>query len=215
MLLKGLIVYSITLLLRGTNDRSLHYVLLKHVVTSWSSVLSKHDVHIYVPYVRHVYLISFESEKLAHISLPPEFPRGGHIAILVSSLSRICQLFHLDTKLRTHFFPFDLPKTYTMHTHRLRFKSIFFLFIFHYTPHSEVCPSVCWQNPMSYDNLSCVSYNLLKFYQLFTGEVRMIPFIFDDFHFCRSRVIGLDMTENRMFTLCRMITWVVFLRMFW
>ena len=38
---------------------------------------------------------------------------------------------------------------------------------------------------------------------------------FGDFHFCRSRVIGLDMTENRIFTLCRMITWVVFLRMFW
>jgi hypothetical protein len=39
--------------------------------------------------------------------------------------------------------------------------------------------------------------------------------IFDDFPFCRSRVIELDMTENRIFTLCRMITWVVFLRMFW
>jgi hypothetical protein len=38
---------------------------------------------------------------------------------------------------------------------------------------------------------------------------------FDHFHFWRSRVIGLDMTENRMFTLCRMITWVVFLRTFW
>jgi hypothetical protein len=25
----------------------------------------------------------------------------------------------------------------------------------------------------------------------------------------------LDMTENRIFTLCRMITWVVFLRMFY
>ena len=33
-------------------------------------------------------------------------------------------------------------------------------------------------NPMSYDNLSCVSQNLLKFYQLFTGEERRIPFIF-------------------------------------
>ena len=41
------------------------------------------------------------------------------------------------------------------------------------------------------------------------------PFIFDDFHFCRSRVIGLDMTENRILTLCRIITWVVFFRMFW
>jgi hypothetical protein len=28
------------------------------------------------------------------------------------------------------------------------------------------------------------------------------------------RVIGLVMTENRGFTLCRTITWVVFLRMF-
>jgi hypothetical protein len=47
------------------------------------------------------------------------------------------------------------------------------------------------------------------------GEERRIPFIFDGFHFCRSRVIGLDMTENRNFTRCHMITWVVFLRMFW
>ena len=61
---------------------------------------------------------------------------------------------------------------------------------------------------MSYDNLSSVSQQL-------TGEERRIPFIFDDFHFCRSRVIGLDMMENRIFTLCRMINWVVFLRMFW
>ena len=67
---------------------------------------------------------------------------------------------------------------------------------------------------MSYDNLSSVSQNVLKFYQQLTGEEKRIPFIFDDFHFCRSRVIGLDMTENRMFTLCGMITWVVFLRMF-
>jgi hypothetical protein len=42
--------------------------------------------------------------------------------------------------------------------------------------------------------------------QTLTGEERRIPFIFDDFHFCRSRVIGLDVTENRIFTLCRMIT---------
>jgi hypothetical protein len=71
---------------------------------------------------------------------------------------------------------------------------------------------------MSYDNLSNVSQNVLKFYQQLTGEERRIPFIFDDFHFCCSRVVGLDMTENRIFTLCRMIhfvTWVVFLRMFW
>ena len=51
---------------------------------------------------------------------------------------------------------------------------------------------------MSYDNLSSVSQNVLKFYQQLTGGERRISFIFDDFHFCRSRVIGLDMTENRI-----------------
>ena len=59
---------------------------------------------------------------------------------------------------------------------------------------------------MSYNNLSSVSQNVLKFYQQLTGEERSIVVIFDDFHFCRSRVIGLDMTEDRIFTLCRMIT---------
>jgi hypothetical protein len=59
---------------------------------------------------------------------------------------------------------------------------------------------------MSYDNLSSVSQNVLKFYQQPTSEEKRMPFIFDYFHFCRSRVIGLDMTENRIFTLCRMIT---------
>ena len=59
---------------------------------------------------------------------------------------------------------------------------------------------------MSYDNMSSASENVLKFYQQLTGEERRIPFIFDDIHFYHSRVIGLDMTENRIFTLCRMIT---------
>jgi hypothetical protein len=59
---------------------------------------------------------------------------------------------------------------------------------------------------MSYDNLGSVSQNVLKFYQQLTGEERMIPFIFDHFHLYRSRVIELDMTGNRIFTLCRMIT---------
>jgi hypothetical protein len=58
---------------------------------------------------------------------------------------------------------------------------------------------------MSYDNLSSVSQNVLKFYQQLTSEERRIPIIFDDFHFCRSRVIGLNITEYRMFTLCCMI----------
>jgi hypothetical protein len=31
---------------------------------------------------------------------------------------------------------------------------------------------------MSYDNLSSVSQNVLKFYQLLTGEERWVPFIF-------------------------------------
>jgi hypothetical protein len=47
---------------------------------------------------------------------------------------------------------------------------------------------------MSYDNLSSVSQNVLKFYQQLTCEERRIPFIFEDFRFCRSRVIELDMT---------------------
>jgi hypothetical protein len=59
---------------------------------------------------------------------------------------------------------------------------------------------------MSFDDLSSVAQNVLKIFQQLTGEERRITFIFDDFHFCRSRVIGLDMTENRNFTLCRMIT---------
>ena len=74
------------------------------------------------------------------------------------------------------------------------------------------CPSVCRQ--ILCRTITWVVF-LRIFYQLFTGEERRIPFFFDDFHFCRSRVIGLDMTENRIFTLCRMIAWVVFLRMFW
>jgi hypothetical protein len=68
---------------------------------------------------------------------------------------------------------------------------------------------------MPYDNLSSISQNVLKTYRQLTGEERKIPFIFNDFHFCRSRVIGFDMTGNRIFTLCRMINWVVFLRMLW
>jgi hypothetical protein len=60
-----------------------------------------------------------------------------------------------------------------------------------------------------------VNLKIWWFYQLFTVEERRIPFIFDDFHLCRSRVIELDMIGNRIFTLCRMITWVVFLRMLW
>jgi hypothetical protein len=40
---------------------------------------------------------------------------------------------------------------------------------------------------MSYDNLSSVSQNVLKFYQQLTGEERRIPFIFDDFYFCYFR----------------------------
>ena len=35
------------------------------------------------------------------------------------------------------------------------------------------------------------------------------------FTFVVPELLDLIMTENRIFTLCRMITWVVFLRMFW
>jgi hypothetical protein len=35
------------------------------------------------------------------------------------------------------------------------------------------------------------------------------------FTFAVPELLDLILTENRIFTLCRMITWVVFLRMFW
>ena len=43
---------------------------------------------------------------------------------------------------------------------------------------------------MSYDNLSSVSQNVLKFYQQFTGEERRIPFIFDVFTFAIPQMWG-------------------------
>ena len=58
---------------------------------------------------------------------------------------------------------------------------------------------------MSYDNMRSVSQNALKFYQQLTGEERRIPFIFDDFHFCRSRVIIPTLPEGGggiLFYLC-------------
>jgi hypothetical protein len=51
---------------------------------------------------------------------------------------------------------------------------------------------------MSYANLSSASQNVLKFYQQLSGEESRIPFIFDGFHFCHSRVITPDMTESRV-----------------
>ena len=66
---------------------------------------------------------------------------------------------------------------------------------------------------MSYDKLSSVSQNVLKFYQQLTGEEWMIPVIFDGFHFCHSRVITLDMTEDRVFyPICRTITSLAILK---
>ena len=60
---------------------------------------------------------------------------------------------------------------------------------------------------MSYDNLSSVSQNILKFYQQLTGEERRVPFIFlAIFTFAVPELLDLIMTENRIFTLCRMIT---------
>ena len=56
---------------------------------------------------------------------------------------------------------------------------------------------------MSYDNLSSVSQNVLKFYQQLTGEERRIPFIFDDFHFCHSRVIKSQTTFGDLLFLLR------------
>jgi hypothetical protein len=44
---------------------------------------------------------------------------------------------------------------------------------------------------MSYDNLSSVPQNVLKFYQQLNGEERRIPDIFDDFHFCLPELLDL------------------------
>ena len=44
---------------------------------------------------------------------------------------------------------------------------------------------------MSYDNLSSVSQNGLKFYQQLIGEERRIPFISDDFHFAVPELLDL------------------------
>ena len=77
------------------------------------------------------------------------------------------------------------------------YKRIVFLFCF---------SSSCVSYVASFSGLFFFVLCILKFYQLLTGEERMIPFFFDDFHFCRSRVIGLDMTQNMIFTLCCMVT---------
>ena len=60
--------------------------------------------------------------------------------------------------------------------------------------------------------LSSVSHNVLKFYQFYRWREE------DPFHFWRFSLLpfqSYNMTENRIFTLWCMITWVVFLRMFW
>jgi hypothetical protein len=95
-----------------------------------------------------------------------------------------------------------------------------------YTPVPHICPTYFlnqnitdrsdqkWKGPSSLHRYAAdkISKHSEKHYSSYHGEERRIPFIFDDFHFCRSRVIELDMTENRSFTLCRMITWVVFVK---
>jgi hypothetical protein len=44
---------------------------------------------------------------------------------------------------------------------------------------------------LSYDILSSIFQNVLKFYQQLTSEERMIPFIFDDFHFAVPELLDL------------------------
>jgi hypothetical protein len=48
---------------------------------------------------------------------------------------------------------------------------------------THIWEQICLRTPDRH--FSKESMNLLKFYQLFTGEERRIPFFFDDFHFCR------------------------------
>jgi hypothetical protein len=55
---------------------------------------------------------------------------------------------------------------------------------------------------MSYDNLSSVSRNVLKFYHQLTGEERRIPFIFDDsLHFERKEAKYKNFKLRCTFTL--------------
>jgi hypothetical protein len=51
---------------------------------------------------------------------------------------------------------------------------------------------------------------LIKFQNIFRNTTQVIIR-----HRVKILFSVIDMTENRIFTLCRMITWVVFLRMFW
>ena len=44
---------------------------------------------------------------------------------------------------------------------------------------------------MSYDNLSSVSQNVLKFYKQLTSEERRIPFLFDDLTFAVPELLDL------------------------
>ena len=120
------------------------------------------------------------------------------------------------------FQSFDFERTWWKLFQKCVMHTKFDIYIF--IPPQRSCRGVYWFHhvrPSVCRQILCrtitwvVFLRILKFDQLFTGEERRIPFIFDNFHFCRSRVIALDMTENRIFILCRMITWVVFLRMFW
>jgi hypothetical protein len=78
----------------------------------------------------------------------------------------------------------------------------------------SVCPSVCRQ-------ILCRTITwvvLLRIFNILSSVYwwrEEDPFLFWRFSLLPFQSIGLDMTENRIFTLCRMITWVVFLRMFW
>jgi hypothetical protein len=49
---------------------------------------------------------------------------------------------------------------------------------------------------MSYDNLSSVSQNVLKFYHQLIGEERRIPVIFDDFHSCKLLIKFQNILRN-------------------
>ena len=69
--------------------------------------------------------------------------------------------------------------------------------------------------------LPCRMITWVVFLRMFWNFISRLPvkrgesLSFLNIFTCRSRIIGLYMTENRIITLCRMITWVVFLRMFW
>ena len=65
---------------------------------------------------------------------------------------------------------------------------------------------------MSYDNLSSVSQNVLKFYQQLTGEERRVPFIFGRNN---HNVLVMEIGWTDVLTVILVILSIKFTKLFW